>query len=119
MVPILDEDKLIVVAGVCGAGKSTLVQGLINHGYHAHTVAQEHSYAPAMWQMTKPNILIYLECSLATISQRRRIQWGEARLQEQLHRLRHARANCNLAISTDNLSIPEVLEIAVDFLKEV
>ncbi|MDA8212414.1 MAG: hypothetical protein M0021_11145 [Clostridia bacterium] len=113
-----EKDKLIVVAGVCGSGKSTLVKGLQTHGYQAHSVAQEHSCAPAMWQMTGPECLIYLDCSLETVRLRRRIQWGEARLREQRYRLRHAREHCGLFIDTENLSIQEVLDTALDFLKE-
>lgn len=113
-----EKDKLIVVAGVCGSGKSTLAKGLQNHGYQAHTVAQEHSYAPAMWQMKSPEFLIFLDCSLDAVRLRRKIQWDEARLQEQRYRLRHAREHCGLFIDTENLSIQEVLDTALDFLKE-
>lgn len=111
------KDLLIVVAGVCGSGKSTLVEGLKREGYHAHTVAQEHSYAPRMWMMTNPQVLIYLEANLETIKTRRQIHWGEDRLKEQLHRLRHARENCNLKIDTNDLSIEEVLLRAIDCLE--
>ena len=34
---------LIVVAGVCASGKTTLVKSLQNLGIDAHNVAQEHS----------------------------------------------------------------------------
>lgn len=114
----MGKERLIVVAGPCGAGKSTLVQGLKAKGYHAHTVAQEHSISPTMWQLTKPEVLIYLDASLEVIKQRRQVAWGEARLQEQRHRLRHARTNCDLYINTDQLTAEEVLNIALKFLEE-
>lgn len=113
-----EKDKLIVIAGVCGSGKSTLVRGLQNHGYQVHSVAQEHSYAPAMWRMNGPESLIMLDCSLEKVRLRRKIQWSEARLEEQRYRLRHARENCGLFIDTENMSIQEVLDTALDFLKE-
>jgi broad-specificity NMP kinase len=113
-----EHDKLIVIAGVCGSGKSTLVQGLQSHGYKVHSVAQEHSYAPKMWRMKLPEHLIMLDCSLEKVRLRRKIHWNEDRLVEQRYRLRNARENCGLYINTENLSIQEVLETALDFLKE-
>jgi len=112
----MEDERLIVVAGVCGAGKSTLVQGLKKLGYHAHTVAQEHSYAPKMWQMANPDLLIYLDASLETVCRRRKVEWGEDRLSEQRKRLAHARENCDLFIDTNPLTIEEVLQQAVEFL---
>ena len=54
----------IGVVGPCGAGKSTLVNALAEHGYPARHIAQEHSYVPSMWKrMVNPDILIYLEAS--------------------------------------------------------
>lgn len=114
----MGKERLIVVAGPCGAGKSTLVQGLKARGYHAHTVAQEHSISPTMWQLTRPDVLIYLDASLAVIKQRRQVAWGEERLKEQKHRLRHARENCDLYINTDAMTEEQVLAVALSFLEE-
>ncbi|MHB8171568.1 MAG: nucleoside/nucleotide kinase family protein [Thermincolia bacterium] len=111
-----DEGR-IVVAGVCGAGKSTLVQGLKKMGYDAHTVAQEHSYVPKMWQMSNPDLLIYLDAELETVCSRRKVQWGEDRLVEQRRRLAHAREHNDLYVDTNSLAIEEVLDYTLNFLR--
>lgn len=108
----------IVIAGVCGSGKSTLKAGLRRLGFDAYTVAQEHSYAPRMWSMSNPRVLIFLDCDLEVIKRRRRIQWGEEHLAVQRQRLIHARQNCHLFIDTTNLSIEQVLEKASTYLVE-
>ncbi|MDA8235961.1 MAG: hypothetical protein M0Z31_14430 [Clostridia bacterium] len=114
----MKDEGRIVVAGVCGSGKSTLVQGLRKLGYDAHTVAQEHSYVPKMWQMSNPGVLIYLDADLVTVCQRRKVQWGEDRLVEQRKRLAHAREQRDLYIDTNSLTIEEVLELAKNFLRQ-
>jgi len=58
------DDLLLAVVGPCAAGKSTLIEGLRQHGYQARHVAQEHSYVPEMWKLlTSPDYLIYLDVS--------------------------------------------------------
>lgn len=111
--------SLLAIAGVCGSGKTTLVQGLTGLGIEAHSVAQEHSFAPKMWQMRRPELLIVLDCSLETVCLRRQVNWSESVLTEQRFRLRHAREHCNLLINTDTLSIQSVLAWSLQFLKEV
>ena len=55
----------IVIVGVCGAGKSVLVQGLRALGYPARACAQEHSYVQGLWaRRGRPAALIYLEAGL-------------------------------------------------------
>ena len=55
---------LIGIVGPCGAGKTTLAQGLRGKGYRARAIVQEHSYVQDMWQrITKPDILIFLQAS--------------------------------------------------------
>ena len=107
------------MAGVCGSGKSTLVDGLKKHGYHVHTVAQEHSYAPHMYEMTQPDYIILLDCSLLTIKSRRNVPWGKELLSEQRNRLRKLKENCDLYINTDNKTPQQVLQIALDSLKKI
>lgn len=107
----------IVVVGPCASGKSALVNLLRERGYNAHAAAQEHSYVKTMWQMTKPSHLIFLEVNLPTIKQRRRVSWGEDYLQEELVRLAHARANADIIIDTNNLTVEQVAECALEFLK--
>lgn len=109
---------LIGVVGPCGAGKSTLIAGLSRHGYSCRHIAQEHSYVPDMWRrLSNPDILIFLDASYETTRRRRALDWTEAEYQEQQRRLAHARAHADLIIETDALSIEEVLQQALDFLK--
>ncbi len=109
----------IVVVGPCASGKSALVNILRDHGYNAHTSAQEHSYVPTMWLMTNPSHLIYLEVSLAVIKSRRRVSWDEEYLQEENRRLSHARDHADLIIQTDDFSLDQVAERALNFLGQV
>ena len=110
---------LIGVVGPCGSGKSTLITGLNQHGYICRHIAQEHSYVPAMWQIiTKPNLLIYLHASYQTSTTRRKLNWGESDHTEQLRRLSHAREHAHIIINTDDLTPEQILQQALDFLKE-
>ena len=107
----------IVIVGPCAAGTSTLAENLRRLGYDAHPSAQEHSYVPDMWRMTGPDVLIYLDASMATIRRRREVSWGEEHLAAENRRLAHAREHCDLYVATDELSIQQVLERAVEFLR--
>lgn len=106
-----DDCPLIAVVGVCAAGKSTLVNGLRALGLNAREVLQEHSYVPNMWQrITKPDLLIFLDCSIETTRTRRSDRHFETwLLDEERHRLRHAREHCDLYIATDDLTPDEIL----------
>lgn len=106
-----NDRPLIAVVGVCSAGKSTLVKGLQAHGFNARQVLQEHSYVPTMWQrITSPDILIFLDCTIETTRIRRNDRHFESwLLDEERHRLRHAREHCDLYIATDELAPDEVL----------
>lgn len=106
----------IGVVGPCKSGKSTLVRGLQQAGYEATQIAQEHSFAPSMWQQIgKPDILIYLHCNYeSTLA--RGIQWMQSEYEEQLPRLTHARKNANLQITTDSFSPAQVLEQVQKFI---
>jgi thymidylate kinase len=106
------------VVGPCCAGKTTLVTALAAQGIAARVIAQEHSFVPHMWQViTHPDWLIYLDVSYPVAQQRRWMNWTPADLEEQRHRLRHARQHCNLYISTDDLAPLAVLAQAVTFIK--
>jgi deoxyadenosine/deoxycytidine kinase len=110
-------DALIGVVGPCGAGKSSLVAGLRARGFRAKPIAQEHSYAPSMWQkITAPDILIFLEVSYPHTISRRKLDWTPVEYEIQLTRLSHAREHANLVVQTDELSIPEVLNVVISFL---
>ena len=110
---------LIGVVGPCGAGKSTLIAGLEKHGYRCRHIAQEHSFAKQMWKIiTKPDILIFLECSYENSTKRRKLNWAPADHEEQLRRLSHAYENADLIINTNTLDESGVLTQALDYLKK-
>lgn len=112
--------SLIGVVGPCGSGKSTLIAGLEKYGYVCRHIAQEHSYVQAMWQViTKPDVLIYLAASFPTSTARRKLNWQEKDHEEQLRRLNHARGHAHLVIDTDPLTPEQVLQKALDYLKEI
>jgi cytidylate kinase len=115
--PARTPGPLIGVVGPCASGKSSLIAGLTRMGYRARHIAQEHSYVKDMWQrLTKPDILIFLDATHQTTCWRRRLDWTEAEWQEQQYRLRHARANADLYLDTDTLTIEEVLRQVMEFI---
>jgi hypothetical protein len=100
----------VVVVGPDAAGKSELVKRLRALGYNARSCAQEHSYVPDMWQrLSRPDFLIYLDAHLEAIARRRKIGWGQRRLDALNARLAHARAHCDLYLATDDLKPAEVV----------
>jgi hypothetical protein len=107
----------VVVVGVCSAGKSTLVSNLKEAGYDAHACSQEHSYVPHLWQLSEPDVLVYLDASLHTIRRRRRAKWHQNTLDEEHRRLAHAREHCDLYVSTDGLLPEDVASKVAGFLK--
>ena len=111
---------LIGVVGPCGSGKSTLIRGLEIHGYACRHIAQEHSYVQTMWQkIANPDILIFLKASFPISTARRKLTWLKRDHDEQLRRLNHARQHAHLCIDTDDLTPGQVLQAALDFLKEI
>jgi hypothetical protein len=111
---------LLGVVGPCGSGKSTLIAGLEKYGYACRHIAQEHSYVQAMWQkITKPDLLIYLSVSFPISTARRKLDWQKKDYDEQLRRLAHARQHANLFIDTDHLTPQQVLQTALDYLKDI
>ncbi len=100
----------IVIVGPCGAGKTTLARNLASLGFDAHDCAQEHSHVQIMWQkIAHPDLLLYLDASLATIRTRLDVDWEQAYLDEMNRRLANARAHAALIINTDPLSREQVL----------
>lgn len=74
----------------------------------------------AMWQkITGPDILIYLNASFPVSTARRKLNWQKKEHEEQLRRLEHARGHANLLIDTDDLTPEQVLQKALDYLKEI
>ena len=109
--------KNIAVVGPCASGKTTLVEALRQAGVNARQIGQEHSYVPAMWQkINRPDLLIFLNASFETCSQRKNLNWAPADHAEQMHRLRHAREHCDIMIETDDKNEKEVLQNALQAL---
>lgn len=109
----------VAVVGPCGAGKSTIVAQLKDR-YNIRAISQEHSYVQDMWQRMRPvDVLIYLDAGIETIASRRKISWGQKRLDELNHRLRHARAHADFYLPTDKLSRDEVVEKISHFLDDL
>ncbi len=110
----------IAIVGPCAAGKSTLARNLQARGYNAEDCAQEHSGVPTMWlQIAKPDILIYLDASLATICRRLNVKWEQAYLDEMNRRLTNAREHAQVAIDTNPLSPNQVCDCAIAFLQSI
>ena len=108
----------IAIVGPCGAGKSTLADGLTARHFDARQIAQEHSYVPNMWQLvSKPDVLIYLDASFESCNHRKQLDWGPKDHTEQIHRLRHAREHCEIYIPTDGLTPQEILLSALKALE--
>lgn len=109
---------LIAVVGPCKSGKSTLVRGLVEKGFNARQVSQEHSFAASMWrQITQPDLMVYLHCSYET-TLARGLNWTRAEYEEQQPRLAHARQHADFEIATDELTQEEVLKQANDYLDQ-
>ncbi len=108
----------IGIVGPCGAGKTTLAAALRQRGYQARAIAQEHSFAPQMWQrLTNPDVLIFLDASPTVCAARRRFQWTVKDWEEQHARLAHARAHADLYLHTDDLNPQEVLARVLAYLE--
>lgn len=113
-----NNNLIIGIVGPCSAGKTTLIQGLKQHGITARHIAQEHSYVPDMWQqLTQPDILIYLDVSFPVSQCRRKLDWTENDFVEQQGRLEHSRKNADLVLTTDLMAVEEVLNAVLDYLK--
>jgi guanylate kinase len=117
--PMPHSGLLIGLVGPCGSGKSTLANLLAQLGYQVRHIAQEHSFAPSMWQrLTNPDVLIFLDASYAETKRRRWLNWNEDEYAEQHRRLAHARKHAQLYIFTDSLMPDEVLQVVLRFLQD-
>ena len=110
--------KRVLVVGVCTAGKSTLVKALRDLGWSAYGVAQEHSSVPGLWKLRSPDVVIYLDVSYEKARLRRRISWGESRLDVQREKLAQARSHAQVVLDTSDMTCEEVLEQVLLFLAE-
>ncbi len=112
------QGQRVAVVGPCGAGKSRLVAALRERGVSAREVAQEHSYAPAMWQqLTRPDRLIFLDVSREVAGERLGREMPLWLWEAMMTRLAHARAHADLVVQTDGLSPERVLDVVLECLK--
>ncbi|MBT9155520.1 MAG: hypothetical protein DDT37_00487 [Firmicutes bacterium] len=109
----VDAGLRIGVVGNCVSGKSTLVSKLRALGHNAINIPQEHSVSRRFWRRIKPDLLIYLSCTLPMARVRRPIEWGQERLNEQWDILAEAKAHAHLIIDTDPLTADQVTDLAV------
>lgn len=109
----------IAIVGPCSSGKSSLARALHSNGYTVRQPAQEHSYVPDMWRrFSRPDILIYLDVDHETALQRRPHTTGPPeRLATQRRRLTHARQYCNFYLDTSRMSLEQVCDRVLAFLK--
>lgn len=111
---------LVGVVGPCKAGKSTLIAALQKHGVRARHIAQEHSYVKDMWRrLSKPDLLIFLDVSYPVAQERHQLTWTLSEYETQVQRLRHAREHADFYVLTDGKSPEDVLQKALNFLKEI
>ena len=115
----LDPLPTIKVVGMSAGGKSTLVQGLRDHGYNARPISQEHSNIPELWrQFDVPDVLIHLDASLVCQRTRRPdVTWTPRYHAEESYRLRNARDHADLRIDTSHRTASDVLGIALVYLR--
>lgn len=104
----------VAVVGSCASGKTSVVAGLREHGVNAWAVAQEHSAIAELWRHLGPDRLVFLDASLATVRLRRGDpNWPEWIYNVQHERLANARANADVIVATDTLSLDEVVANAL------
>ena len=115
----LNTDITIGLVGPCAAGKTTLSKLLKEKGYsNVRQIAQEHSYVPDMWKIvSNPDVLVYLDVSFENSMRRKKQNWNYRDYQIQLGRLNNALNNADLYIDTNNLSVEQVFEKVIKYLR--
>lgn len=117
MTNVTERAPRIAVVGVCGSGKTTIVNHLRQRGYDAYVVSQEHSIIRDLWNRRKPDVLVVLEARLETVRARRNEEWPGWIYDLQRDRLSDARAHATVIIETDARSIEETVELITQTLK--
>ncbi len=118
MTDITERAPRIAVVGVCGSGKTTIVERLRKRGYDAYVVSQEHSIIRDLWNHQKPAALVFLDIRLETAQARRNKEWPRWMYDLQQDRLADARAHATVTIETDNRSIEETVDLITQALKQ-
>jgi len=106
----------IVVVGPCASGKTTLVARLLDAGYDARVVAQEHSAIHDLWARRHPDIVIALDLDLETLRARRSPDWSAEVYAQQHERLKSAFDAADLVIDTATYDADEVVAMVLDLL---
>lgn len=109
----------VAVVGPCASGKTTLVEGLRDHGFDAWVTAQEHSAVPELWNHLAPDVLIALTIDLETIRHRRGEHWPSAVFKSQQERLQSAYHNAGLTLDSARHSADEVLASSIQYLQSL
>ncbi|MFP4457440.1 MAG: hypothetical protein ACLFPS_07255 [Clostridia bacterium] len=112
------KESLIVIVGNCCSGKTTLAHLLVEKGYNAKAVLQEHAISKTMWRRSNPDVLVHLSCDLKTAKERRSFSWGKKKLDSQRMLLEDAHKHADLRIVTNNLSKEEVCEMVIKYLEK-
>lgn len=92
----------VAVVGVCGSGKSTIVDGLREQGIDAYDVAQEHSVIADLWRHQFPDFLVVLTVDLETVRERRGPEWPGWIFDLQIERLADARQHASIVVSNQD-----------------
>lgn len=108
----------LTIVGPCASGKTTLVARLRERGYDAHAVAQEHSGVSYLWQLSEPDLLIFLDVDLPTTAARRQREWPASLYQTQHGRLEHARAHTDLYLDSSALTAEQVAARVIAFVRD-
>ena len=109
----------IGVVGPCGSGKTTLITALRARGLVARQIAQEHSHVRDMWRrLAAPTVLVFLDASYATSTDRKRFDWLVEDYLEQQRRLQDPRRGCDIYVMTDDLTPQAVVEEVLRSLGE-
>ena len=100
----------VAVVGSCASGKTSVVALLQQHGVDAWAVAQEHSAIPELWRHLGPDRLVFLDTTIQTVRERRQDDnWPEWIFNLQQERLADARANADVIVTTDDLTLDDVV----------
>jgi hypothetical protein len=116
----VSNDRFVIgVVGVCGSGKTELVQRLRTRRFQVKHIAQEHSFVSDMWQrFSKPNILVYLIVSYPETLRRKKFDWSEKDYNEQIRRVQHARQHADIVVNTDDFTPDGVCEYVLGQLEK-